>query len=78
MQYVDTGTYIVSLLDSLGCSFARDTVVVTGYSSSILAFAGIDTFVCRSDGIFSLMALCNKQQEGFGQVAVLLLRHQQH
>ncbi|MGV3597628.1 MAG: hypothetical protein ACO1PI_07135, partial [Bacteroidota bacterium] len=54
VQYVDTGTYIVSLLDSLGCSFARDTVVVTGYSSSILAFAGIDTFVCRSDGVIQL------------------------
>jgi gliding motility-associated-like protein len=54
VQYVDTGTYIVSLLDSLGCSFAYDTVIVTGYSSSILANAGVDTFVCRSDGVLQL------------------------
>ena len=53
VQYVDTGTYIVSLLDSLGCSFAYDTVIVTGYSDSILAFAN-DTDVCRRAGAIQL------------------------
>lgn len=43
---VDTGIYYVTMVDSLGCTVARDTVLVRGFSVPIEAFAGNDTVLC--------------------------------
>ncbi|MFA6261646.1 MAG: PKD domain-containing protein [Bacteroidia bacterium] len=43
---VDTGIYYVTMIDSLGCTVARDTVLVRGFSVPIEALAGNDTALC--------------------------------
>jgi hypothetical protein len=50
---VAAGTYFVSMTDSLGCTLARDTVIVTSFSVPIDANAGNDTLICtRNNQVF--------------------------
>lgn len=46
---VGVGTYIVTMTDSAKCYTARDTIVVTSFTSAIDANAGPDTSICTKD-----------------------------
>ncbi|MFA6261862.1 MAG: hypothetical protein WC760_10365, partial [Bacteroidia bacterium] len=48
IQVTTPGTYFVTMLDSIQCITARDTVTVTSFTSPILADAGNDTSICTA------------------------------
>ena len=48
------GTYSVQILDQMNCSFAYDTVTVSGFASAINADAGLDSTLCLNDQSFQL------------------------
>ncbi len=49
-----TGTYIVSVTDSLGCVVAKDTTTITVFSAPFVANASNDTIICASLNTVSL------------------------
>jgi hypothetical protein len=51
---VGNGTYVVAMRDSANCMTSRDTVVVTTYSTPIIANAGADTSICVQNSSISL------------------------
>jgi gliding motility-associated-like protein len=51
---VNVGTYKVTMLDSVGCATATDSVTVTAFESGISAFAGNDTAICTRAAVVAL------------------------